>query len=185
MVGPTGNAPMSPAYRADALLLSYGPVRMEESGELASQPAGPVRSLSRRRPGFPGSLSRGNWRREVSSHHNRLQPVQRVSNTCRASPGSPSEIGRQRSRTPATRVARPVSNGCPRLADLSSESLRGWNCTTVSPFRRRLPDLLAPRGGNWRAWRGTWPRRLAALGAAHSAFGGPISAALRRSALCW
>ena len=54
-------------------------------------------------------------------------------------------------------VAGPASNGCPRLAGSPSESLHGWSCTTIRPFRRRLPDLFAPRGGKWRAWRDSHP----------------------------
>lgn len=54
-------------------------------------------------------------------------------------------------------VARPASNGCPRLAGSPSESLHGWSCTTIGPLRRRLPDLFAPRGGKWRAWRDSHP----------------------------
>jgi hypothetical protein len=84
VVGPTGNAPVSAAYQAAALLLSYGPMKewrtergsaemaqprpkggmsragarvaggaANNGGELAPQPAGPVRSLSRRRPSCP------------------------------------------------------------------------------------------------------------------------------------
>jgi hypothetical protein len=113
LVGPTGNAPASVAYQAAALLLSYGP--MAEGGELASQPAGPVRSISRRRPGFSGSPSKNGGERWSCSTAG-VQPTQRVSNTCRASPGSLSNGGRWRSRSPATsRSPFPLQTGARSL----------------------------------------------------------------------
>lgn len=153
VVGPTGNAPVSVAYQAAALLLSYGPMK-EWRRAVNSHHNRQGRSVRFRGDAraVPGSPSK-NWRREVVMLHSRRSAdptcFQHVPSLARFSLRwrktgvlIPSDVS----------AAPPASNGCPRLAGSPSlKSLHGWICTTMRPFRRRQPDLFAPRGGKWRA----------------------------------
>ena len=141
MVGPDGNAPSSLAYRASALLLSYGPM-LAESGGLAPQPAEPIHLFSKQRPHLGGfTLQSGGeqWSCPTGlAARNGFQPITALRGFTLRENG-----GGERSCSPSRASGtNPLQTGAGASSGFASESPRGRICTCVDPLRRRRPELL-------------------------------------------